>query len=65
MREKEPLDVKIEFGEVVFEELELCDHGADAQIKGRMPAADSQALLSRPAGALWLSVRRADRGWRR
>jgi hypothetical protein len=33
------LDVGIEFGELLFEKLQLRDHGADEQIKGRTPAA--------------------------
>ena len=45
-REK-PLDVEIEFGELLFEELELCDHRADEQIEGRILAAAGQALFGR------------------
>ena len=59
---KEPLDVKIEFSELVFEELELCDHGADEQIKGRILAAGSQALLCRLSERFGFSVHRAGRG---
>ena len=32
-RGKELLDVKIELGELFFEELQLCDHGVDDQIQ--------------------------------
>jgi hypothetical protein len=41
------LNVEIEFGELFFEELELCDHRVDEQIKGRILAAGGQALFRR------------------
>ena len=48
------MDVEIEFGQLFFEELQLCDHGVDEQIKSRIVAADSQALLSRVSERLGL-----------
>ena len=45
MEGKEPLDVTIELGELFFEELQLCDHRVDEQIKSRIPAPESQTLL--------------------
>jgi hypothetical protein len=44
---KEFLDVGIEFGQLLLEKLQLRDHGADEQIKGRILAAGSQASLGR------------------
>ena len=44
---EEPLDVDVEFDELSFEELDLCDHSADEQFKGRILAAGGQALFGR------------------
>ena len=44
--------MKIEFSELVFEELELCDHGADEQIKGRILAVGSQLCFADSRSAL-------------
>ena len=44
---KKSLDVEVEFGELFFEELELCDHGVEEQIKGGVLSVGTQALLCR------------------
>jgi len=44
---KEPLDVKIKLGQLLFEELQLSDHRVDQQIQSRIPAPGRQVFCSR------------------
>jgi hypothetical protein len=61
---EEPLNVEVEFGELFFEELELCDHRANEQIKGGVLSIGTQTLLGRLSERFGLSRRRVHRGWR-